>query len=113
MESQSPKALGRSLRTSVRRPSVSMLLCKSIRPSDSVASSGSCQGSPVGLTSRARPVSGSARAATWVATRGSIQAAPACTYFGWAVSRCTSSKPASAVTAASSSRAGQGRSGLT
>ena len=46
---------------------------------------------PIGLTSRARPVAGSASAATCRDTRGSIQAAPAWTYLGWAVSRCTRS----------------------
>ena len=70
MDSQSPNALSRSLRVSVSRPSVSIAACRSMRPSDSDASSGSCQGRPTGLTSSAKPVSGSASAATWPCTRG-------------------------------------------
>ncbi len=35
MDSQSPKALSRSLRVSVCRPSVSMAVCRSVRPRDS------------------------------------------------------------------------------
>ncbi|SKT24158.1 Uncharacterised protein [Mycobacteroides abscessus subsp. abscessus] len=54
-----------------------------------------------------------ARASTCPRTRGSIHAAPACTYCGCAVRRCTRSYPASAVTEAKSSSAGQGRSGFT
>ena len=62
IDSQSPNALPKSLRVSVRRPSRSIAVCRSVRPSDSVASSGSCHGRPTGLTSRASPVSGSASA---------------------------------------------------
>ena len=87
IDSQSPKALSRSLRVSVLRPSVSIAALRSTRPEDST-SSGSCHGMPTGLTSRARPVAGSASATTWPRTRGSIHAAPACTYLGCAVSRC-------------------------
>ena len=57
IDSQSPNALPRSLRVSVRRPSESIAACRSVRPSDSAASSGSCHGRPTGLTSAASPVS--------------------------------------------------------
>ncbi|SIN58744.1 Uncharacterised protein [Mycobacteroides abscessus subsp. abscessus] len=53
MDSQSPKALARSLRVSVLRPSESIAACKSTRPVDSQVSSGSCHGNPVGEISRA------------------------------------------------------------
>ena len=49
IDSQSPNALPRSLRVSVSRPSVSMAACRSVRPNDSQASSGSCHGRPDGL----------------------------------------------------------------
>ncbi len=70
--SQSPYTSSKSLRRSPVRPSVSMVACRSVRPEEVKPSSGSCQGRPAGSApSRARPVSGSARARTCGRSRGS------------------------------------------
>ncbi|CAM5688931.1 hypothetical protein SBADM41S_07333 [Streptomyces badius] len=75
--SQSPYTSSKSSRRSPVRPSVSMVACRSVRPEEVKPSSGSCQGRPVGIaSSRARPVSGSARARTCGRSRGSSQGSP-------------------------------------
>ena len=67
-------------RRSVVRPSVSIAVCRSMRPvgGGAVASSGSCHGRPVGTASVAgQPVAGRRARATCGSTRGSSHGSPA------------------------------------
>ncbi len=111
---QSPYTSSKSSRRSDVRPSVSIVACRSVRPLASKASSGSCHGCPSTTASgRARPVSGSASAATCGRSRGSSQGSPRRTNSGYTHSRSRSSNPAVRERSASSSICGQGRSGFT
>ncbi len=68
---------------------------------------------PTGIRPSTASPSGPASAATCGRTRGSSHGSGCSTYGGWAASRSRSSKPASALSAASLSMFGHGRSGLT